>query len=336
MDAFSIISICLLVLLLLSSVALNSFCLNVIRKSEKLLKKSSMLLISNLLLLQLFQACVVLPFYIARQCDDGKSATWSRNVCNGFRFSYMVAFYGTCLGVFLTSIDRFFAVFWILKYKTHVTKQRVGRALIFLWFYLLIVSIVPFAYPPEVDHEFIPQCKAHMNHVKCNYNQPKYWLISMITMNTVVPYIAMVFMYVYIVKKVKYYERKAIARNSTCLHVTLPNQIVITIKKKDMTKHKKITKMAFMLCFVYAVLWTPSALFYTLKHICPTCFGQYYNNASCFVVYIEFSVNFVAFLNLLAVPIIYCFYQQDFRTSANLRKSFREDIEEKKLLPSDL
>lgn len=330
-ETFCTISIVLLGILSVMTVALNSFCLHVIRTSKHLLKKSSTFLIINLLVFQLFQGLVVIPFYIAKQFHHLPDV-WKKAICNGFRFSYMVAFYGTCLGVLLTTIDRFLAVYWLTTYKVQLTKRRVTGLSLAIWIYILVLCALPFFNKAEIT-ETVSNCEIH---VKCDYNQKKIWTIMMLTVNTALPYLIIVAAYIYVIRRVKFIEKRSQPRNSLCFDVTLDNQRVITVKQKDLTKHKKITYLALQLCIVYALLWLPSVCYYTLQHVCPTCFTQNYKD-SCWSVYTGFVIKYIAFFNALVTPVIYCFYQKDFRRSVNLRRSTQSiDSDRRSLIPNQV
>ena len=326
LDQFKITAVCFLFIISVSSVILNSFCLHVIRTSNQLLKKPSTLFIVNLLVLQLIQGIIVIPSYAMYRAHIGSNLL-QRLLCNTFKYSYNVTFYGTCLGVLLTSIDRFLAVYWILTYRKGVTRSRVLHSIVLTWFYVLVLNIIPFL---EIGHKDIKP-----PHVCGDYNPQRSWTILMLCVNTALPYILMILCYKYVVSKVKFYETRARQRNSTSFDVTLDNQDVITIKKKYVAKHKKITKLACILSIAYALLWTPSIIYDGLLHACIKCFPQSYMQSNWFI-YVEFIIKYIAFFNALAAPVIYCFYQKEFRKSANLHRSAPSEGENAKLIPSDV
>lgn len=342
MSPLLVIAIVLLAMLSLASLALNAFCLHVVRKSPTMLKRPSILCIYNLLLLQVFQACCVIPFYITslteRSDSHDDSHITRKRICNTFRYSYTLALYGSCLGVFLTTIDRFLAVFWITHYKLHVTHTRMKQVLILLWFYLITVCSVPYIYTTDNnnDDEYVVGCTGHNNHhLQCSYNPSRVWIIIMSVLNELLPYMATVLMYIYTVHRTKRNDKCNIVRNSACLlHASLPNQVVMVMKKKDTIKCTRATKIAYLLCIAYAVLCSPSAILYTLKYLCPTCFSVYYRE-SCMTIYIELTVNFIAFLNLIAVPIICCFYEKELRRAAREIWRKERDTEEQNLITCD-
>ena len=78
-------------------------------------------------------------------------------------------------------------------------------------------------------------------------------------------------------------------------------------------KHKQITHLAIMLSVAYFIFWLPSVIYFILLRVCPSaCFANSYKDSSA-ETYIGFSTKYLAFLDALIAPLIYCFYQEEFR-----------------------
>lgn len=331
-EMFNYITASLSVVLSITTILLNIFCIDVIRRSKLLLRKPSTVFIVNLLVLQLIQGLFVLPLYIAQQANF-QDDHWKIRICNGFRFSYTITFFGTCLGILLTSIDRFFAVYWIASYRFRLTRPRVMTILLMKWMYVVILCSLPLFNTSPHENDIVLSCQSYAIEVACDYHPSKLWSIIMLLVNTALPYIIIVAVYIYVIRTVKFFEKRAHQKPSKYFEVPLRNQGgVIKLKKKDIAKHKKITKLAIILCLVYAFLWMPSVAYYAVTHVCPDCFQAF----SCRSDYVKFFITFVAFLNGIAVPVVYCFYQKDFRRSAGYRPSVKNSISKDVLGVSDI
>lgn len=315
----------LLAVLSVTTIALNSFCIIVLRRSKSLSRKPSTVFIINLIVLQIIQGAIVIPLYIVKKANFNVDNIWRRRICNGFRLSYTITFFGTCLGVLLTSTDRFLAVYWITSYRLRWTRQRIMAIILTKWIYIAILCILPLtnslkSYQDENVNLF------NMDVSACTYNPSKAWSIYMLIINILVPYIIIVAEYLYVSHTVRFFETRALKNSSSLVTVAIVSQIgKVKHKKIDTGKHKKITRLAVALSLVYALLWIPSVVYYTLKHFCPNCISRYNTQ------YLEFSVTFVTFLNGIAVPIVYCFYQKEFRKSSRTSVKINiNDIEKMK------
>merc|ERR1719494_540598 len=90
------------------AVTVNIFCLIIVIKTKNALNKPSTIFIITLLSTHLLQGVLTLPLYVAKRTTPRSSPTY-RYVCDGFRFTYIITFYTTCLTMLIISIDRLLA-----------------------------------------------------------------------------------------------------------------------------------------------------------------------------------------------------------------------------------
>ena len=138
----------------------------------------------------------------------------------------------------------------------------------------------------------------------------------MLSLNCVVPYCLIVISYQAIIRQIQRIETKS--RSTTVVTTTWSHDGHRTWVKEEVKRNKTITKLSLILSVVYLLLWSPSAVYYNLVHFCRrSCFISadiYFQSAA--ESYVSFFVKYVAFLDALAAPLIYCFYHKEFRDEA--------------------
>lgn len=336
----TVVSVCLLALSVVS-ILLNSLCLYIKKQTPSLSKTASSILITNLLCIHLFQGIVVFPLYVGKKLKVSHTF-WARFFANGFRFSYMLSFYGNCLGVLSISVDRLLAVVLLNHYKVYVSRRNIKRFLHFVAFYVLLLCIVPFFHAHYSNHiqqtgilqnvtsEWSLQNETGV--VRLYYYEPSdAWTIFMLCVNCALPYLVVVSCYVFILHRLnsmnqtftrKHDTMELVQRNTdhqpTTDHRT--NSIDVTSTNEERNRSKQILKITILVTIIYGVCWTPSIVYYLLMDICATCFPLHYRTSS-HEEYVSFLVKFLAFLNSTLTPSIYCFRHNEFRSS--LKRIFR-------------
>ena len=317
---FDTVIIALLVILSIVAMAINTFCIYVIIRSKSLLKRPSTLLLLNLLIVHLLQSIIVFPFYAAKKGDPA-----SRLACDGFRFTYMLTFYLAVLSVTLITADRAIATFLVMKYKEIVCKRRILLAIFAIWIYTIFLCILPFnggSQPKAITVQNVTSNSSYVIYKapKCYYKQTKLWTTLMLLINCVIPYGLIVLSYQCIIRQIYNIETRSRSRTLTFPErarsdtTTTVNSLRVT---EEVKKNKTITNLSLILSIVYLILWLPSVLYYNILHFCPKrCFSSDYFDSTA-EMYIGFLVKYVAFLDALAAPLIYCFYHQEFRNEAN-------------------
>lgn len=308
---FTVIYSLLLVALSLVTITMNGACIYIISVTRELSKSASSILIRCLLFIHFVQGLVVFPIYMAKKIGV-HSPLWYRVICDGFRFSFMATFYMAIYCMVLIALDRVFAVTFVIRYREFVTRKRVKFCIIFLWMYIILLCLSPFRNPDNdpVMEGFYGRIKCHFNssisHVHkyyiatCNYNQSKTWTLSMLIYNCLIPYVAMVTMYKYIGHKVRRIEIKS-------------NLYSPSFQSKKHVKHKNITRVCYLLLITHLITWVPSIVYYIIWSVCPqSCFAIGFKR-SYVETYVGFFTKYLAFLDAVASPAIYCCYSEQFR-----------------------
>ena len=189
-DLFTQFVIYISIALSVCIVVVNTLCIGVIIVSPKLRRRPPTVFILNLLVTHLIQGVFVLPVYAVK-----KAKTYPQDlyplVCDTWRLSYMLTFYGTCVNVFLVALDRLVATRFAVSSRIKLTTKRCQMVCGFAWFYMVSLCLIPFL-------PFLGRSRS-LQSSKCNYNQPKEWTIFMLMANTVLPFVLVTVIYVDIV-----------------------------------------------------------------------------------------------------------------------------------------
>ncbi|XP_065671504.1 5-hydroxytryptamine receptor 1B isoform X2 [Hydra vulgaris] len=313
-EPFKYLSVVSLCLLAVAAITINILSLVIIKKSKKILSRPSIHFTINLLFVDLLQGIFVIPIYVAKKINI-QNRSGDNFICDSFRFSYMITYYMSIFCVLLIGLDRYIATTFIFKYKALVKVKYVKIIVIALWVYVVTLCSIPF-YLPEVSPQLLSQDE-------CFYRQNTVWTIAMLVINCFVPYILILYFYKYIIKHIQDTEKVPIKKASDVTQNVLAipqmkdvqkfndinNIICGNQKKTDYTKN--IIKISILLSTCYAFFWTPSIVYYILSKFCrDKCF---LNLNPVSQTYLEFAIKFLAFLNSLSAPIIYCFTDKEFR-----------------------
>lgn len=298
LDLFKTIAISLLLLLTIISTTLIGFCLYTICKSKRnLLRRPSIAFILNVLLVHLYQSIVVIPLYAGKKykfCDPYTAG----KVCDVFRFTYMISYYCSVLSVLLIAIDRFIATHFILKYRHLVTRSRVLTVILLMWIYVIILCSIPFF---KGDKEADFKLNSTTNHLICTYTPTKEWSSFMLIANCILPYVALLILYKFISNVVLKLKLRQKERGESFKLVNNP------LDEQGNKENHSITTLSVILAFAYFILWSPSVFYHIVRSFCPVkCFHKDFNS-STLEGYLGFLTKYIAFLDTIAAPIIYCF-----------------------------
>ena len=273
---------------------INIYCVTILIRSKKIRSPPHMT-ICGLLLGHALQGMFVIPCYAAKKSGIYKNTI----VCEIFLFSYLLTNYWCCLSVLVITIDRFIGVQFPLKYKIWVTTKRLSRVLFCVWLYVLILCLIPFA-PSD--------SKA------CKYNPQKQWVITMLIVNTLIPFIIVMILYIFIFKKIKMVLKGK--RYST-----------MNLTESRSKKELKRAKITFFIVATYVVCWGPSVFYYILQTLCPKiCFHKHFHDSKTEEV-VNFLIKFLTFVDGLIGPLIYCCASRNFNTlRRGVIASFREKV----------
>ena len=303
-EPFKSLSVASLCLLSVVAITVNATCLVVMRTSTKLSERPSTCFIINLLVVDLLQGVLVFPLYAIRK-QDTKSRFWEGVICNCFRFLYMLTFYMSILCVLLIALDRYIATTFVFGYKRLVKLKTVTIVIIVSWIYAIGLCIIPFftANLPS------PQNSTYQNNL-CDYHQSSTWTITMLVLNCFLPYLVILFCYKYVIKHIRDIE----VDSGRVVTFNGQNAVNITFNTNCISDHiRSFTTVSIIITICYAIFWTPSVIYYVLTAFCSkNCFSKNFEN-SVIKTYLEFAIKYLAFLNSVAAPIIYCFVHKEFR-----------------------
>ena len=331
-----------LLFLAVVAIALNSLCIHIIWTSKSLNSKPSSLFLLNLLSIHLIQGLFVFPLYAGKKLKP-EDCFWLRFVNNGFRLTYMLTFYGTSIGVLLIAADRFLATYWLNYYKPRVTRLRVKICLIAVWIYIIALCLIPFDTPSYPKHSDTNSSNvattiatnqtevfsSKRRCVKYIYIQQDAWVLFMLVVNTALPYVIIILCYVYIIHRLKIMGKKSRPRGQSravsSIELIDLKGVPLKLRKEDVDKYKQVTHLTLVLAVAYALFWTPSIIYYPLKSNCRVCFVENYEDSNL-EVHVGYITKYLAFLDALAAPLIYCFYHSEFRKSLlRIRSKFLKE-----------
>ena len=282
-----IVSVTGLSVLAVFVIGINLYCLVITFKTRKLHKPSN-IAICSLLLAHLIQGIIVIPFYALRRGNVELKTL----VCDIFRFSYMLTNYASCLSLLIVTFDRYMHLQFPLKYRVYSTINRMGMVLTCLWIYTLVLCLIPFTSKSAGS--------------SCSYNPSNMWTTLMLILNTLIPFITILFLYIVIFKKARKVNKQQKLRRS------------LQIAKMDKSNR------VFLIIFCYVICWGPSCVYYLVLSLCYTkCFSKKYHDSSTEEKYVALIMKILTFVDGIIAPLIYCIGNRSFKTaSRRSRKKF--------------
>ena len=237
-----------LILLSFISLVLNSLCIHFLRLKRFFNWKPSAILLANLLITHIVQALIVQPMYIGKNFKF-RHQFWKRFFKDGFLFSYLISFYGVCFGVLLIALDRFLATYLVTRYKIYVTIKNTVNVIGITWAYICTLCLIPFV--PKIkfsttsldtmfqntsSKQSRPNAffsKDGMNNTLLKdsatlwthghfYCPQAEWTAFMLLGNAALPYIIIVFCYLYILHRLKVSEKKTKIHNNNSMGEEVP------------------------------------------------------------------------------------------------------------------
>lgn len=297
-------------------VAVNVLSLIIIFSCKKIRNKPPALFIINLIMTHLMQGVIVMPTYAIIKSKN-YPINWYPYICDIFRFTYMMTFYGTCINVLLVSSDRLLATVYIFSYRSRFRHKHFFLAIGIAWMYQLILCCLPF---------FSFERSQALQSSQCHYNQPNEWTIYMLVANTVVPYALILAMYLYIIKVMRQSlndtENETGHNNERIRKGSIANVMKHHMSNTRKAYNEKVTMLTFKIMFIYGVTWTPSITYYLLVTIQGDIFNAKYYDSVLEEV-LTFFIKYITFFDAVAAPMLYCYYHDDFRKAA---KTFLKKI----------
>ena len=315
--------VCSLLLLSVLAIILNTLCIYIIQKSARLNSKPSSILIINLLSVHLLQGIFVFPLYVGKKLGNKiPSFLLSKLFANGYRFTYIVSFYGACLGILSIALDRFLATYLLNLYKAKVNARRITIYLICLWIYIFALCVIPFFNFQEVTGNININSTNETTTRESTfyyYNHQPEWVVFMLIFNAAVPYILIIASYVYIVLRLRKIESFKI-KSTHAIQIPKSNNRLIHMKQESLSRYKEVAYLTLGLSFTYGVCWTPSIINYVLMTTCKSCYPNDYENSKTEQI-TGYSIKYLAYVNSVASPLLYCFHHSEFRKVLSRIKS---------------
>ena len=85
-----------------------------------------------------------MPVYALRKSKQYPISSYPI-VCDTWRFTYMLTFYGTCINVLLIALDRVTATKYFVKYASHHYKHKHFACAVGVgWLYVVTLCVIPF------------------------------------------------------------------------------------------------------------------------------------------------------------------------------------------------
>lgn len=330
---FNAMAITLMIVLAICTTLLNSLCIIIIGKSKSLMKRPSALLLLNLLVVHWLQGTLVFPFYAAKKANV-VFTHWISVICDGFRFTYMVTFYAAIMAVFLISIDRLLATCLVLRYRQIVTRKKVLITIAFAWSYVVALCVLPFLQQDSSEREVSQSLlgnnmslttdnstivKGIKKRSICSYSQSDLWTILMLTLNCAVPYVVITVIYQQILSHVNVIQtrtersRTVITAPDDCVTPQVNHEKMCKFKDKEQKQYEAMTRIAVIMCISYFFFWLPSVVYFVTLKLCPEkCFPKGYNESMA-EKYVAFFTKYLAYLDAVASPLIYCVMSGEFR-----------------------
>ena len=260
-------------------------------------KRPSTIVIVSLLLCHLAQGVIVIPSYILKRVDFDE-ATLSKPVCDTFRLSYMLTNYLVCLTLLLITVDRMLAVKKPLLYRSMMTNRKMVYTIICCWIYTVVLCCIPFI--PESGHNS-----------KCSYIPQNEWTLVMLTCNTMLPFIVILYCYFAIFKSAR---RSRKFRSRSLQGNSRRSQLASRGSELHIAKTSSFVASAYVVC------WGPSFVYYLLVATCNSCFRAAYMKSEAEPI-VTFTMKYLTFLNGIINPVIYCLAHKNLSSRNSSRRS---------------
>jgi len=248
-------------------------------------------------------------------------------VCDGFRFTYMTSFYASVMAVFLVTIDRLIATQCVLRYRLLVSKDRIKIVLILAWIYIVTLCSLPFENDNHEQYSELQQSNqsnsvnftmTHAATFHCHYKQSHKWTIGMLATNCALPYSLIIVFYCKILMQIKHIQHRT-ERSRTCTSTSLVSTVSISQYERKQANRDieeqhlhKLTRTSVITALTYLLLWLPSVVYYVMLRACTGYFPLDWEGSND-EIYVGFFTKFLAFLDAVAAPIIYCAMSGEFR-----------------------
>lgn len=343
--------VCSLVVLSIVSIALNCYCIYLIKSNTKFREKPSAAFVVNLLLIHIFQGVFVFPLYAAKKLKVENC--FLQNLFNNvFLVSYIVTYYGACLSVLNIGLDRFLATYLLNRYKIYVTFRNVMIVLFLTWVYVLLMCSVPFI--PTMNDAKRSDTKRYVSNTtridlqwrdivtEVSGSTQTFKDLSNITLYDINS-LTSTYSFNITSKKCMKWSYNYMPQNEWTVFMVffnsaLPLVMIIacyvyvvlrlkklrpskgvnkqknnTLKVKEFNKFHQVTRLTQVLSATYTFCWSPSIVYYTVLSVCVRkCFPQHWDD-SYVEKHLVYIIKYFLFINSLFSPLIYCYHHPELR-----------------------
>lgn len=300
----------------------NILTLTVIVSSRNLRKRTSTLPTMSFLIASALQGMFPAPLYVYRKLESEQDyPSWA---CDLYRFPYLFCGHIMQMSVLLVSFDRMVAIKYPFRYENNASKKKMAVSLAVLWLITLVVDLIPFL-------------DGMGTHDGCVFHPARFWGLSVITFYNIIPFILIVTNYIIIWSVAAKFAASdkqrvnTVRSNASLFDDTEKSKVsaskpLVTQKNSygalqaNVTKRLsnirfyleiKATKTSLVLVLVYLLCWGPLSVFYIMDHFCNNCYSKDPKTATTRMV-----IKLVNFSSSLMVPLFYCWWNADYRTTA--------------------
>ena len=307
------IIIAIVVLTALILLFFNVLSLLVLLFTPKLRRRVSNLPVISFLIGSLLQGGLPAPLYIYKILvhQSGSEPGW---LCDLYRFPYIFCNHIMEISIMILAFERMWAIRYPFTYSKVLTKRNFTFILLSAWFVTFIVDTIPFFNDNSNDN--------------CSYVPGKSWGLSVIIFYNIAPFVTVIINYA-IIWKVAYGFAMADRKRSESLRQC--NQVTVSLIDDDgnkthtssmrsyqktiqFTLEIKATKQSIAIAAVFLFCWLPMSILFMADHFCQNCISE--NEYLARRV-----VKILAFSSSLLTPLVYCWWNKDFRHCA--RRMFR-------------
>jgi len=222
-------------------------------------------------------------------------------LCNFWTFMYLIAAPTSMLNLMAVSLDRYLAISTPLRYYT-VMKPKVALLIIaIIWLYSLTFTTAGMVRWPYYESSVI--------NALCYFNINPYYSVVSSAVNFLLPTMIMCVIY-YQIYKIASAHAQRIAKQEVPTSVASnsnEDSATMTSEKKRIKRNIKAAKTIAIIVSTFLLCWIPLTLTSTVGALC----------RECLIVNAELWTGFMvlAYMNSAMNPILYSFFNQQFRES---------------------
>lgn len=267
---------------------------------NKRLRKTTNYFIFSLAISDLMTAFFSMPFDVEVLLHPFQ---WSSGefVCDFWAFMYLIAAPTSILNLMAVSLDRYLAISTPLKYY-NVMKPKLALLIIaVIWLYSLTFTTAGMLRWPFYEHSVIGGL--------CLFNISPYYSVVSSAVNFILPTVIMCVIYYHIYKIASAHARRIAKEAVTSSVASNSNEDsgTITSEKKRIKRNIKAAKTIAIIVSTFLLCWMPLTLISTVGSLCRECVMV---NAELWM-----SLMVLAYMNSAMNPILYSFFNQQFRES---------------------